>query len=134
MRLFIAKLVIALGLFGMAVQGETGSTTFGDGALYAGVSMSSASDGSAYFSPSMRFDPDAGSLEVAFGIEEGAWISVHAFDTQGKLLAVLLDANQASGYHHFSLFSNSLQGHRGKVVFQLRSGPTLLAESRTRSI
>lgn len=134
MRLFKAELMIAIGLLGIAVHGETGSAALGDGAHYAAVGMAASTDRSAYFAPSMRFDADAGSVEVAFGIEAGARISLHAFDTQGKLLAVLLEADQASGYHHFSLFSNRLQGHRGKVVFQLRSGNAVLAESRTRPI
>jgi hypothetical protein len=86
-------------------------------------------DHGAYFSPAMRFDADAGSLEVTFGIEEASPVSLRAFDSQGKLLAVLLDGNQASGFHHLSLFSNRLQGFKGRVVFQLRAGQFLLGET-----
>lgn len=86
---------------------------------------------SAWFAPSLQFEPSQGSLEVTFGMDDAGKVSLLAFDTRGKLLATLLDGNQGSGYHHLSLFSNRLQGHSGKVVFQLRSGNTVLAESRS---
>jgi hypothetical protein len=86
----------------------------------------------AYFAPAMRFSAESGSLEVTFGIEEGARVSLQAFDAQGKLLAVLLDEPREAGYHHLSLFSNRLQGIKGHVVFQLRAGPAMLGEMRAR--
>jgi hypothetical protein len=98
-----------------------------------GANHAAASDHGAYFAPSMRFDAAAGNLEVTFGIEEGARISLQAFDTRGKLLATLLDGDQGSGFHHLSLFSNRLQGYQGHVIFQLRSGASVLAETRSRS-
>jgi hypothetical protein len=93
-------------------------------------SAASASDQGAYFAPFMRFDSGAGNLDVTFGIDQAARISLHAFDTQGKLLAILLDANEGSGFHHLSLFSNRLQGYQGHVIFQLRAGSAMLAETR----
>ena len=90
----------------------------------------SGSDQGAYFAPFMRFDSDAGNLEVTFGLDQAARISLHAYDTQGKLLAILLDVNEGSGFHHLSFFSNRLQGHQGHVVFQLRAGNAMLAETR----
>ncbi|GEM_PF-5378952 len=95
-----------------------------------GAGASAVSDHGAYFAPSMRFDADAGNLEVTFGIDETSRISLQAFDTQGKLLATLLEGNQGSGFHHLSLFSNRLQGYQGHVIFQLRAGPSVLAEMR----
>jgi hypothetical protein len=105
-------------------------------ALEANVALPSAapgatdSDQGAYFAPFMRFDPDAGNLDVTFGIDQTARISLQAFDTQGKLLAILLDADEGSGFHQLSLFSNRLQGYKGHVVFQLRAGGSMLAETR----
>ena len=90
----------------------------------------SVSGQDAYFAPFIRFDPDAGNLDVTFGIERGARISLQAFDGQGKLLAVLLDADEGAGFHQLSLFSNRLQGHRGHVVFQLRADNSMLADTR----
>lgn len=90
----------------------------------------SASDQGAYFAPFMRFDSDAGNLEVTFGLDQAARISLLAYDTQGKLLATLLDGKEGSGFHHLSFFSNRLQGYQGHVVFQLRAGNAMLAETR----
>jgi hypothetical protein len=94
--------------------------------------MAAPADHGAYFAPSMRFDAGAGSLEVTFGIEEGARVSLLAFDTQGKLLTTLLDGNQGSGFHHLSLFSNRLQGYQGRVIFRLQAGQAVLAETHSR--
>jgi hypothetical protein len=98
-----------------------------------GPNRAATSAGSgAYFAPAMRFDANAGSLEVTFGIEEGARVSLLAYDSQGKVLATLFDAEQASGYHHLSLFCNRLQGYQGHVIFQLRAGQDVLGEMRAR--
>jgi hypothetical protein len=96
-----------------------------------GLATASNSLNSAWFAPTLNFEPSQGSLEVTFGMDDAARVSLLAFDTQGKLLATLIDGNQGSGFHHLSLFSNRLQGHSGKVVFQLRAGNTVMAESRT---
>lgn len=99
-------------------------------ALFAAAPSASVSGQDAYFAPFIRFDPDAGNLDITFGIERGARISLQAFDGQGKLLAVLLDADEGAGFHQLSLFSNRLQGHRGHVVFQLRADNSMLADTR----
>lgn len=96
----------------------------------ASIDPGSASDQGAYFAPFIRFDSDAGNLDVTFGIDQAARISLQAFDTQGKLLANLLDVNEGSGFHHLSLFSNRLQGYQGHVIFKLRAGNAMLAETR----
>ncbi|MDB5104039.1 MAG: hypothetical protein JWP91_1728 [Fibrobacteres bacterium] len=90
-------------------------------------------DNGAYFAPAMRFDAEAGGLDVSFGLEERARLTLYAYDTRGKLLATLLDEFQAAGYHHLSLFSNRLQGMQGHVIFQLRSGSAVLAEMRSQA-
>jgi hypothetical protein len=96
----------------------------------AAAPSASGSDQGAYFAPFIRFDPEAGNLDVTFGIDRAARISLQAFDTQGKLLAVLLDVNEGSGFHQLSLFSNRLQGYKGQVVFQLRADNSMLADTR----
>ncbi len=127
-------ILIVLGAVGLAMAVGSDAPVQGRGAdLGAGAGAAASADHGAYFAPAMRFDADAGSLEVTFGIEEAARLSLSAFDSQGKLLAILLDENQGSGFHHLSLFSNRLQGYQGHVVFQLRDGQSILAETRTRA-
>lgn len=100
-------------------------------ACLAAVGFAAAAPGTgAYFAPTLRYDGNQGSVEVTFGIEEGARVSLVAFDAQGKQLAVLLDADQRAGWHHLSLFSNRLQTGDGRVLFQLRAGGAVLAEAR----
>lgn len=121
---------ICLSAAGMAMA--SGASPLGEEFGLVAPGASAPADHGTYFSPAMRFDAAAGSLEVTFGIEEAARLSLQAYDSQGKLLAVLLDGNQPPGFHHLSLFSNRLQGYQGHVVFQLRSGRAVLAESRPR--
>ncbi|HKP97327.1 MAG TPA: hypothetical protein VJ385_16385 [Fibrobacteria bacterium] len=130
--LAIAALTATVGTAAAETGAEPASP--GEAAGYAFASASAAPEHAAYFAPTLRFDADAGSLEVTFGIEEGARVSLHAFDAQGKLLAVMLDAKRDAGFHHLSLFSNRLQGYQGRVVFQLRAGRSVLAETRMRSL
>jgi hypothetical protein len=111
---------------GQAAPGESASHA----AAPASSSTPSAPDQGAYFAPFMRFDAAAGNLDVTFGIDQGARITLQAYNTQGKLLAILMDRNQGAGFHHLSLFSNLLQGYKGHVVFQLRAGQSVLAETR----
>jgi hypothetical protein len=99
-------------------------------AAAAGSAGGYASDHGAYFAPTLRYEGVQGSVDVTFGIEEAARVSLVAFDAQGKQLAVLFDAEQGAGYHHLSLFSNRLQTGDGKVLFQLRAGNAVLAEAR----
>ncbi|MEO7426068.1 MAG: hypothetical protein ABI036_12845 [Fibrobacteria bacterium] len=118
-----------------ALSSANGGFPAGEGKDLGSESASGApADHGVYFAPAMRFDADAGSLEVTFGIEEAARLSLYAFDSQGKLLAVLLDGNQMAGFHHLSLFSNRLQGYAGRAVFQLRAGQSVLAETRPRAL
>ena len=88
-----------------------------------------AAEHGAYFDPTLRSDGQ-GSLEVTFGIEEAARVSLVAFDAQGKVVATLIDGNQVSGFHHISLFSNRLQGQDRRVIYELRAGDAVLAQVR----
>lgn len=86
----------------------------------------------AWFSPTLR--SEGGSLEVTFGMDEAAQISLLAFDAEGRAVATLVEGPQPAGYHHLSLFSNRLQSLDGRAYFQLRAGNRVLAELRPRSI
>ena len=103
---------------------------FAIGSAAAGSDLS-GSDHGAWFSPTLRCE--GSSVEVTFGIDEAAQVSLLAFDAQGRALATLLDKPQAAGYHHLSVFSNSLQGMDGRAYFQLRAGGRVLAEMRPRT-
>jgi hypothetical protein len=133
---FKSWIMILLGIAGMAGAADVApgllALNGGTNAMAGANSSVAPADHGAYFAPSLRFDAAVGSLEVTFGIEEGARVSLHAFDTRGKLLAILLDGSQGAGFHHLSLFSNRLQGYQGHVIFQLRAGQALLAETRSR--
>lgn len=89
-------------------------------------------DEGAWFAPTLRWQ--GGSVEVTFGMDEAARVSLLAFDAQGRALATLMDAPQPAGYHQLSLFSNRLQGLEGRAYFQLRAGNAVLAEMRPRGI
>ena len=128
-------LLITFSAAGLALANGGSAPDLGEGtelAMAAAPAVSAPSDHGTYFAPAMRFDADAGSLEVTFGIEEAASMSLQAFDSQGKLLAILLEGNQDPGFHHLSLFSNRLQGYKGHVIFQLRAGQSVLGETRVR--
>ena len=103
---------------------------FAAGMALADAPAAAGSDQGAYFAPFIRFDPDAGNLDVTFGIDRAARVSLHAYDTQGKLLAILMDADQGSGFHQLSLFSNRLRGNHGQVVFKLLADNSMLADTR----
>ena len=88
---------------------------------------------SVYFPPTLRFRPGTGSLEIAFGIDEGGPVILEAFDARGNLVATLLEGEKTAGFHRLSLFSNRLQGKTGQVFFRLRAKGAVLAEMRSAS-
>lgn len=92
-----------------------------------GLSSAGTSDQGIYFDPTFQSN-GKGSVEVTFGIEEAAKVSIVAFDAQGKELATVFEGAQPSGFHHLSLFSNSLQTRPARVYFQLRAGGSVLGE------
>ena len=122
-------LLSVCGLSTVAFAGN-GQPVAGESAAHAASASSAPADQGAYFAPFMRFDAAAGNLDVTFGIDQAARITLQAYNTQGKLLAILMDRNQGAGFHRLSLFSNHLQGYQGHVVFQLRAGQSVLAETR----
>jgi hypothetical protein len=77
----------------------------------------------------LDFDAATGSFGVAFSLESPAHATLQAFDSQGRLLATLLDADQAAGDHALSLFSNRLGSMHGAVAFKLTWGAASLTRS-----
>jgi hypothetical protein len=77
----------------------------------------------------LDFDAATGSLAVAFSLASPAHVSLQAFDSQGRLLATLLDADRAAGDHALSLFSNRLRDMHGAVAFKLTWGGSSLTRS-----
>ena len=77
----------------------------------------------------LEFESATGGMAIAFALAEPARVTLQAFDAQGRLLAVLLNADQAAGEHSLSLFSNRLQAMHGSVVFKLAWGGASLTRS-----
>jgi hypothetical protein len=70
----------------------------------------------------LEWDAATGSMAIGFSMAEAGRVSLRAFDSQGRLLAVLLEAEQAAGDHALSLFSHRIQTMHGSVVFALSWG------------
>lgn len=77
----------------------------------------------------LEFDAATGGMAVGFALAAPARVTLQAFDAQGRLLAVLLDADQAAGEHALSLFSNRLQTMHGSVAFKLAWGGASLTRA-----
>jgi hypothetical protein len=77
----------------------------------------------------LDFDAFTGNMALRFSLVAPAHVALRAFNTQGRLLATLLDADQSAGEHALSLFSNRLQEMHGPVAFTLTWGGASLARS-----
>jgi hypothetical protein len=114
---------------GLAVLCAAGSALAGGD--WAAADRATA-DQSAWFPPTLN--REGGTLEVTFGMDEAAPVSLLAFDARGRALTTLLEGEQPAGYHHLSVFSNRLQGTDAGAYFQLRAGGRILAETRPRTL
>ncbi len=70
----------------------------------------------------MDFDPRTRNVDVSFGLTEARDVSLQAFDTQGRLVATLIQGSYAAGSHNLSVFSNRLATGAGSLVFKLKVG------------
>ena len=70
----------------------------------------------------MDFNPDTRNVEVSFGLSRPQDVQLQAFDTQGRLVATLLQGTYATGSHTLSVFSNRLVQGAGSLVFKLKVG------------
>lgn len=73
----------------------------------------------------VRLDAATRSIEAVFELERAERVTLKAFDSQGRLLAVLLDGEQAAGPHALSVYSSALDVNR-KMVLRLQAGDAVL--------
>ena len=77
----------------------------------------------------LDFNPATKTLALAFSLASPAHVALMAFDSQGRLLAALLDADRPAGDQVLSLFSNRLKDMHGAVAFKLTWGGASLTRS-----
>jgi hypothetical protein len=114
---------------GNSVQGQ-------GGAVYVSISpVFSISAGTGALSPAaglagarIRFDATVRTLDVAFPMEKAGRVTLQAFDTQGKLLATLLDENRDQGGHRVSIHSSALDASK-PMVFRLQAGDKVFQQT-----
>lgn len=92
------------------------------GALTVKASTAIASPAGATDPISLDFNPETRNVDVTFGLAESRAVLLQAFDTQGRLLATLIQGNYGSGTHTLSVFSNRLGAASGSLVFKLKAG------------
>jgi hypothetical protein len=71
---------------------------------------------------SMDFNPGSRSVEIGFALTAAQTVVLQAFDTQGRLVATLLEGNYGTGAHKMSVFSNRLETLAGAGVLKLKVG------------
>jgi hypothetical protein len=82
----------------------------------------------AFTGASMSLRPETHSVEATFSLAAPERVTLEAFDTQGKRLAVLLNDYKAAGRHSFSIFSHALDVTI-PVVLRLQVGNKVIQES-----
>jgi hypothetical protein len=70
----------------------------------------------------MDFNPGSRSVEIGFALTAAQTVVLQAFDTQGRLVATLLEGNYGTGAHKMSVFSNRLETLAGAGVLKLKVG------------
>ena len=73
----------------------------------------------------VRLDAAKRSIEAVFELAHTERVTLKAFDPQGRLLAVLLDGEQAAGPHALSVYTSDLDVSR-KMVLRLQAGDVVL--------
>jgi hypothetical protein len=61
-------------------------------------------------------------VDVSFSLARNESVSLQAFDTQGRLVATLLEGAYGPGNHKRSVFSNRLGALTGSLIFRLQAG------------
>lgn len=64
--------------------------------------------GSIFDGASLAYRPESRSVEVAFTLATPERVTLEAFDTQGKRLAILMNNQKPNGRHVLSIFSHAL--------------------------
>lgn len=80
---------------------------------------------------SVQFNSDTRNVDVSFGLTESKDVQLQAFDTQGRLLATLIQGAFAAGNYRLSLFSNRLDISGGSLIFKLKIGDQLKSHTWT---
>ena len=73
----------------------------------------------------VRFNAATGSVEAVFELARAERVTLKAFDTQGKLITVLLDVEKVAGRHVLSVQSGALDLNR-KMVLKLQAGDVVI--------
>lgn len=92
------------------------------GAVTIAPSTSAINDPQAASALTMDFNPSTRNVEVSFSLSRRESVLLQAFDTQGRLVATLIDGDYAAGPHALSVFSNGLAANGGSLVFKLKAG------------
>lgn len=71
---------------------------------------------------SVDFRPESRNVDVSFGLTEGKEVLLQAFDSQGRLLATLVQGAFAAGSHKLSLAAKGLDASGGSLVFKMKIG------------
>lgn len=86
-------------------------------AATSGLDQAAASQGEF----ALDFIPATRNVNVSLALAESGPVLLQAFDTQGRLLATLVQSDFAAGSHKLSLFSNRLEAS-GALLFKLQAG------------
>ncbi len=70
----------------------------------------------------MDFHPETRNVEVSFNLASSQDVNLTAYDSQGRVVAVLLDGSQSAGAHRLSVFSNRMNTVSGACIFKLKVG------------
>lgn len=73
----------------------------------------------------VRLNAATRSVEVVFELARAERVTLKAFDSQGKLMAVLLDGEKMAGRHALSVYSNALDVSK-KMVLRLQAGDVVM--------
>ena len=71
---------------------------------------------------SIDYRPATRNVDVSFGLSEARDVSLKAFDTQGRLLATLVQGRFEAGKHNLSVFSDKVDPSANTLVFKLTLG------------
>ena len=77
---------------------------------------------------SLAYDARTRNLEVSLDLASRELVNLDAFDSRGKLLAILLDGFQDAGERKLSVFSSRLDDSQA-MVFRLRVGARIRTEA-----
>jgi hypothetical protein len=75
---------------------------------------------------SLEFDPASRGITAAFTLAAAGRVTLEAFDSQGRLLAALIDGEKPAGTYALPLSPDRLRAVRGATAFRLACGDAVL--------